>query len=99
MIWLIFIFSIDFRYMEAALRKGFGDLADMFRIVRFDGDLELHFFEAVRDLGLIVIELDDVGILFGQNLGDLQELAWLVRQLNGKAEYAAARDERFIDER
>ena len=67
--------------------------------IGFDGDLQLYLFEAVRDLGLVVVELDDIGVLVGEDLRYLQQLARFIRKLYGEAEDAAARDECLVDER
>ena len=84
--------------MKTAGRKGLCDFIDMLLPVGFHGDLEHDLFEAVGYLCLVVIELDDVGVLLGEYLRDLQQLSGLVRKLYGEAEYTAAGDEGLVDE-
>ena len=57
--------SVDSFYDKATFLQGGDDAADVIFVVGLAGDGELDFFEAVRDHGLIVVETDDVGVLFG----------------------------------
>lgn len=72
---------------------------DVLLVVRLDGDGQYDLLEAVGDLRLVVVELDDVGILFGEDARDVEQLARLVWQLDGESEDAAARDQSLVDER
>ena len=91
--------SVDALRLVAMRSERGDDALDVFLVVCLAGDFEHDFFEAVRPLGLVVVELDDVRVLFGEDARDVEELAWLVWQLDAEAEDAAARDERFVDER
>ena len=63
---------------------------NMILSVCFDGDGKLHLLETVGHHGLIVVEADDVGILFSENLSDIEQLSRFIRKLYGEAEYASA---------
>ena len=67
--------------------------------MRLDRDRQHDLLEAVGDLRLVVVELDDIGILFGEDARDVEQLARLVRQLDGEAEDAAACNQGLVDER
>ena len=55
----------------------------------FTGNFEDHFLETVSDPGLIVVELDDVGVFLCQYAGNVEELTRFIRQRHSKAENAA----------
>ncbi len=69
--------------------QGFGDALDVFFVVGLAGDFEDYLLEAVGHFGLVVVEFDDVGVFFGEDAGDVEELAGFIRQEYTEAEYAA----------
>ena len=69
--------------------QGFGDALDVFFVVGLAGDFEDYLFETVGHFGLVVVEFDDVGVFFGEDAGDVEELARFIRQEYAEAEYAA----------
>ena len=79
--------SVNSFQFVAVVVQGFGDALDVFFVVGFTGDFEDYCFEAVGHFGLVVVEFDDVGVFFGEDAGDVEELAGFIRQ-----EYAEAED-------
>ena len=71
----------------------------MLSAIGFYSYIQSNLLEAVCYLGLIVIQLDNIGILISQNLRYLQQLARLIRQQYGEAEDAAAGHHSLINQR
>ena len=90
--------SVDAFYIIAVFIQSRDDSLDMIFVMGFHRDFENDLFEAVRDFCLIVIELDDIGILFCENAGNVQKLPRLVGKRDGKTEYAAAGDQSLVDQ-
>ena len=91
--------SVDFLDFVAVGVERLDDLLDVLLVVRLDRDRQHDLLEAVGDLRLVVVELDDIGILFGKDARDVEQLARLVRQLDGEAEDTAACNQGLVDER
>ena len=77
--------------------QGFGDSLDMFFVVGFTGNFEDNFFKAVGHLGLVMVELDNIGVFLSEDTGNGEELAWFVRQENAETEYPASGYLGFFD--
>ena len=60
--------------------------------------LQHNLLEAVSYLGLVVLQLDNIGVLVSQYLRYVEELAWLVWQLYREAEYPASGNESLINQ-
>ena len=58
-----------------------------------DGDTQLHALVPVGTDKLIVIKLDDIAVLVGDDLGDLDHLSGLVRKHGGYGEDTVSLDQ------
>lgn len=87
---------IYFVHIIAAVLQGFDYPVDMVMVVGFHRNIQGHLLEAVGYLGLVVVQLDDVGIGFRQYLGYIQQLAWFVRQLYRETEHPATGDKGLV---
>ena len=74
------------------IMQGFCYTLDVFFVVGLAGDFEDYLLETVGHFGLVVVEFDDVGVFFGEDAGDVQELAGFIRQEYAEAEDAATGD-------
>ena len=64
--------SVDFLDFVAVGVERLDDLLDVLLVVRLDRDGQHDLLEAVGDLRLVVVELDDIGILFGKDARDVE---------------------------
>ena len=68
----------------------------MLRPERLQRDAQFHRSTPVDGLELIVLQLDDVALLIGHDLGHLQKLTGLIRQQHGEGEYAAPANQAML---
>ena len=89
---------VDAADVEAFIGQSFDDTFDMSAVVGLAGNFELNFFEAVGNECLVMFEFDNVGVGIGEDLRYFEQLAWFVREHNGKAEDTATGDKGFVDQ-
>lgn len=63
----VLIYAVNF---ESVAFQCFNDFGDMLMTVGFGGYFQLYMLYAVDGLKLVVFQLDDIGTMIGQNLGD-----------------------------
>ena len=78
---------------EAAFLQALYDPVLVLGAEGFYGDAQLHALLAVRADELVVVKLDDVALLLGDELGHLYQLAGLVRKDGGDCEDPVSLDQ------
>ena len=83
---------------EAGFAQGVADGGDVGGAAGFEGDVDDGFAEADAVVGAVVDGLDDVGALAGEDLGEVEERAGAVLQIDADAQQAAIFDEAALDD-
>ena len=83
---------------ETGFAQGVADGGDVGRAAGFDGDVDDGFAEADAVVGAVVHGFDDVGAFAGENLGERQQRAGTVLQINADAQQAAVFYQAALDD-
>ena len=89
---------LDALEAEAGLAQGVADGGDVGCAAGFQGNIDDGFAQAHAVVGAVVERFNDVGAFAGQDLGEVEEGAGVILQINAHAEKTAVFDQAALDD-